>query len=131
MDFQLQAAELHTEIIMGQSERDSNCIFCKIIAKKIPATTVSESADYIAIRDISPQAPTHILVIPNKHVTDIRAFEASDALGKLFQAAAGIAKQEQLESFRLVVNTGADAGQTVFHLHIHVLGGRAMQWPPG
>lgn len=116
---------------MGQSVRDPNCIFCKIIEKKIPATIVSESADYIAIRDISPQAPNHILVIPNNHVTDIRAVEQSAALGKLFQAAADIAKQEQLESFRLVVNTGADAGQTVFHLHIHVLGGRTMQWPPG
>ncbi len=116
---------------MGQSVRDSNCIFCKILEKKIPATIVSEGSDHIAIRDVSPQAPSHILVIPSDHIADIREFKQSEALGKLFQTATSIAKLEQLESFRLVVNTGAEAGQTVFHLHIHLLAGRAMQWPPG
>lgn len=114
---------------MGQ---DSNCIFCKVIAKEIPAKIVLEDKDYVVIRDINPQAPTHVLIVPVQHVRNIAEFEDATALGKLFQVAKTIAQEEKLSNgFRVVVNTGDHGGQTVDHLHIHVLGGRSMGWPPG
>ena len=116
---------------MGDVMRDPNCIFCRIIDRQIPSTMVSEDEDYIAIRDINPQAPTHVLVIPKNHITDVTVADDAAALGKLFQAVTKVAKAEGLSSFRLVANTGPESGQTVFHLHIHLLGGRAMHWPPG
>lgn len=113
-------------------DKDSSCIFCKIVEKHIPSNMVKEHDDYVAIRDINPQAPTHVLIISKRHVPNISKFEDAPALGRLFQAAKDIASKEGLaKGFRLVVNTGEDGGQTVDHLHIHVLGGRAMSWPPG
>jgi len=113
-------------------QKDSNCIFCKVVDKQIPSKLVKESNDYVVIRDINPQAPTHVLIVPKQHVRNIAEFEDADALGRLFQVARDIANNEGLENgFRVVVNTGTDGGQTVDHLHIHVLGGRALGWPPG
>ena len=109
-----------------------DCLFCKIVKKEIPATIVLENSFALAFKDIDPHAPTHILVIPKEHYEDISKIEDPDLLGKLFQTANEVAKQEGVEEgYRIVVNKGASAGQTVFHLHIHVLGGRSMQWPPG
>lgn len=113
-------------------EREANCIFCKIIAGAIPAKLVHEGEDHVAFRDINPQAPTHILVIPKKHRRDITQYDDAKELGEVFKAARTVAEKEGLAGgFRLVVNTGDDGGQTVHHLHVHVLGGRMMTWPPG
>jgi histidine triad (HIT) family protein len=108
-------------------------IFGKIIRKEIPAQIVYENESVLAFRDIAPQAPTHILIIPKKPLKDVASAGADDQqqLGALLVAAGEIAKQEKLESFRLVVNNGADAGQSVFHLHVHLLAGRPFSWPPG
>jgi len=108
-------------------------LFEKIIAGQIPATLVYQDDHVVALRDINPQAPTHLLVVPRKPIPRLDAAEDADAelLGRCLLAANKVAKQEGLGSFRLVINTGEDAGQTVFHLHLHVLGGRRMSWPPG
>lgn len=112
--------------------RDPNCIFCKIIAGEIPAKLVDEGHHHVAFRDINPQAPSHILVIPKVHRSDITQYDDATQLGELFKAATGVALKEGLANgFRLVVNTGDDGGQTVHHLHVHVLGGRSLTWPPG
>ncbi len=109
------------------------CLFCKIVAGDIPADKVHEDEDILAFRDISPQAPVHILVIPKKHIKgpgDVT--EADDQLiGRLIRQARKIAEQENIRHYRLVFNNGEEAGQTVFHLHMHILGGRPMRWPPG
>jgi histidine triad (HIT) family protein len=110
-------------------------IFSKIIRGEIPAARVFENEQVLAFRDISPQAPSHVLVIPKKPLPDIAAASADDAalLGELLLAAAEVARKEGLErdGYRIVINTGSHGGQTVFHLHLHVLGGRQMAWPPG
>lgn len=108
-------------------------IFQKIIDRKIPATIVYEDDRALAFRDISPQAPVHVLVIPRQPIPRLSAMTGEDRelVGHLFFVAREVAAQEKLTDFRLVVNDGAGAGQSVFHLHIHVLGGRAMAWPPG
>ena len=111
-----------------------NCLFCKIIAGQIPATVVYKDEQITAIRDLHPQAPTHILVLPNRHLAGIADAQAGDAelLGRLLLAAKDIAEKEKLGGgYRLVINHGTDAGQSVFHLHVHLLGGRRMKWPPG
>ena len=112
-----------------------DCIFCKIVAGEIPATIVLEGDDGLAFRDVTPRAPTHVLVIPKRHVRDIAALGPADGplLAALFTAANEVASAEGLDAsgYRLVLNVGPDAGQTVFHLHLHVLGGRVMAWPPG
>jgi histidine triad (HIT) family protein len=119
-------------MIGGTVAKDPNCIFCKILDKGIPANIVKEHDEYVAIRDINPQAPTHVLIIPRDHVRNIAEFNDASGLGRLFQAAKEIVAEEKLANgFRIVVNTGDDGGQTVDHLHIHVLGGRALGWPPG
>ncbi len=109
------------------------CLFCRIVRKEIPAALVAETDDCVAFRDVNPQAPTHVLVIPREHLPSLN--EATDAatLGKLMLLAARIAKDEGLaeRGYRTVVNTNADAGQTVFHIHLHLLGGRKLSWPPG
>ncbi len=113
---------------------DSACIFCRIAAHEIPADIVRESDRVIAFRDMNPQAPTHILLVPKEHVGSVAeiADEHADTLSDIMQAATQLARAEGIESgWRLVTNVGADAGQTVFHLHFHLLGGRVMQWPPG
>lgn len=112
---------------------NDNCLFCKIIQGQIPATKLYEDADILAFADISPQAPTHFLVIPKKHISGPSAASETDEalLGKIMRLGTDIAKKHGIEQFRLVINNGAEAGQTVFHLHLHVLGGRPMAWPPG
>ena len=113
----------------------SDCLFCKILAGDIPADIIFESDDAIAFRDINPQAPTHALIIPRKHVATINDLgEGDEALvGNLFLAAKSIAADEGIAAagYRVVMNCNAAAGQTVFHLHLHLLGGRALAWPPG
>lgn len=112
-----------------------DCIFCRIAEKKLPARLVYEDEFAVAFEDINPQAPVHVLVIPRKHIpTSIDLKEEDNALvGRLFQVANRIARQKGIaeRGFRIVMNCNAEAGQTVFHLHIHLLGGRAMHWPPG
>ncbi len=112
----------------------TDCLFCKIRDGKIPAKLVAENEHALAFRDIGPQAPTHILVIPKKHIASLTEVGPDDAalLGQLQLLAAKIAKDEGLTTgYRTVVNTGPDAGQSVFHLHMHLLGGRPLAWPPG
>lgn len=113
----------------------SDCIFCKIAKKKIPARIIYEDGLCLAFEDITPQAPVHTLVIPKKHIsTTLEIPEENSALiGHLVRIAAQIAKDKGIDEkgFRLVMNTNAEAGQTVFHLHLHLLGGRVMHWPPG
>ena len=110
-----------------------DCLFCRIVRREIPARIVHESADTLAFADIDPQAPTHVLVIPKAHVDSLN--EATDAaqVGRLAIVAAEIARAEGLaeRGYRTVINTNADAGQTVFHIHLHLLGGRRLAWPPG
>jgi len=112
-----------------------DCLFCKIASGAIPATKVAESEHALAFRDLNPQAPVHVLLIPKRHVADSAAdLGAGHAvmLADLFALAAQVARDEHLDAgWRLVTNVGGDAGQTVFHLHVHLLGGRAMGWPPG
>lgn len=110
-----------------------DCLFCRIVAGEVPATLVAEDGAAIAFRDIDPQAPTHVLVIPRVHVPDLatmteREPEALVAVGRLV---ARVAAQEGYDAYRTVFNTGAEAGQTVFHVHAHVLAGRRLAWPPG
>lgn len=113
----------------------SDCLFCKIIAGQIPAQVVYQDEHVIAFRDINPTAPTHVLVIPRQHIASVNeaSKENAELLGRLFVTAKEVAKLEGLteKGYRLVVNCGEDAGQTVFHLHLHVIGGRSLGWPPG
>lgn len=110
-------------------------VFSKIIKREIPANIVFESESVLAFRDINPQAPTHILVIPKTPIKDLASASAADMqlLGELLLVAKDLAHKEGLEDrgYRIVINNGAEAGQTVFHLHLHLLGGRSFRWPPG
>ena len=114
---------------------DRSCIFCKIAAREIPADIVRESDRVVAFRDTDPQAPTHILLIPKEHIVSLAEIEDvhGDVLAAIAQAAAHLARAEGIadDGWRLVTNVGPNAGQSVFHLHFHLLGGRAMSWPPG
>ena len=109
------------------------CIFCHIVSGTISATLVASNAHAVAFRDLHPQAPSHLLVIPRRHVASLADATDAGELGALLLLAAEVARAEGLEStgYRVVANTGTDGGQTVHHLHLHVLGGRAMHWPPG
>jgi len=113
----------------------SDTIFGRIAAGEVPADIVYEDADLVAFRDLSPQAPTHILIIPRKPIPTLNDLEQADAelVGRLILAAAKVAKQVGIadDGYRVVVNCNAAGGQTVFHLHLHLLGGRPLQWPPG
>jgi histidine triad (HIT) family protein len=113
----------------------SQCLFCRIAAGEIPANILYSDEDVLAFRDINPQAPLHALVIPRKHIATINDLQADDAalVGKLFLAAKQVAKEAGYaeDGYRVVMNCGLDAGQTVFHIHLHVLAGRALSWPPG
>jgi histidine triad (HIT) family protein len=114
----------------------TDCIFCRIASGEIPATIVDRSEDAVAFRDLDPKAPTHILVIPVQHVAaarDATGDEGARLLGGVLQLATRVATAEGLDArgYRLVANTGPDGGQSVDHLHVHVLGGRRMTWPPG
>jgi histidine triad (HIT) family protein len=110
-----------------------SCIFCRIARGEIPAEMVVNNKDIAAFKDLNPQAPVHILIIPKKHVASLDDANDSDLLGRMMALAAAIARQEGIakSGYRTVVNTGKDGGQSVAHLHIHLLGGRAMTWPPG
>jgi histidine triad (HIT) family protein len=113
----------------------SDCLFCKIVARAIPAQVVHENDHVLAFRDLRPVAPTHVLVIPKRHITGIHEATREDAetLGELMLAGRDVAEQLGLgtDGYRLVLNQGAHAGQSVFHVHMHVIGGRTMSWPPG
>ena len=111
-----------------------DCLFCRIVAGEIPSARLHEDDLVIAIRDINPQAPTHVLVLPKAHIASAADLTDADGalLGRLFEVAATLARQEGLGGgWRLVTNVGDDGGQTVDHLHVHLLGGRPMTWPPG
>lgn len=110
-----------------------DCLFCKIIKGDIPADKLYEDDELLAFSDISPQAPKHFLVIPKKHISGPGDITDTDTelIGKLVKKGAEIAKEQGITAFRTVMNNGAEAGQTVFHIHMHVLGGRELSWPPG
>ena len=114
---------------------DSDCLFCKIAAGDIPADVVFESDEVLAFRDVNPQAPTHVLIIPRKHIATINDLPVEDAsiVGDLFLTAQQIAADEGIADagYRVVMNCNKGAGQTVFHIHLHLLGGRQLGWPPG
>ena len=113
----------------------ADCLFCKMVSGQIKPSTVYEDNDVLAFKDINPQAPVHVLVIPKKHIATLNDLDASHAelTGKLIKAAAHIAKESGVaeSGYRTVMNCNADAGQSVFHIHLHLLGGRSMRWPPG
>jgi histidine triad (HIT) family protein len=110
-----------------------NCLFCKIASGQIPSNKVAETETAIAFRDIDPKAPTHVLVIPREHLASLADVSDAALLGELLSFAASVARAEGLDEpgYRVVINNGRDGGQTVAHLHLHVLGGRHMTWPPG
>ncbi|MBV9075622.1 MAG: histidine triad nucleotide-binding protein [Acidobacteria bacterium] len=111
-----------------------DCLFCRIIRGEIPSKKVHEDAETFAFEDINPQAPTHVLIIPKKHMVGLREATAQDAdiIGKCHLVAAEIARKRDIENgYRTVLNVGPGAGQSVFHLHLHLLGGRSLAWPPG
>lgn len=114
---------------------ENDCLFCKIAAGEIPSDIVFESESLVAFRDVNPKAPMHILIIPKRHIATINALEDGDQtmVGELFLAAARIAADEGFadDGYRVVMNCNAAAGQTVFHIHLHLLGGRQLTWPPG
>jgi histidine triad (HIT) family protein len=113
----------------------SSCLFCGIVAGEVPSNLVAEGDEWVAFRDIDPRAPTHVLVVPRRHVATLDDLAAGDSalVGELVEAAAGIAREEGLVEggYRLVLNCGAGAGQSVYHIHLHLLGGRKFSWPPG
>ena len=116
------------------NEAESSCLFCRILRGEIPSKKVYEDRHVYAFEDIDPKAPTHVLVIPKKHFADLKEAKAEDAevIGRCHLAAAEIARQRGIENgYRTVSNVGPGAGQSVFHLHVHLLGGRTLGWPPG
>lgn len=111
----------------------SDCLFCRIVRGEIPAAKVAETADCLAFRDIAPQAPVHVLVIPKTHYASLDAVPDGSVVGAMAMLAQQVARQEGVaeKGYRTVMNTGPDGGQTVGHIHMHVLGGRPHKWPPG
>jgi histidine triad (HIT) family protein len=109
------------------------CLFCRIVRREIPATLVAETDDCVAFRDVNPQAPVHVLVVPRQHVASLNDADDPRLVGRLATVAAEIAQKEGIaeSGYRTVINTNSDAGQTVFHIHLHLLGGRRLGWPPG
>lgn len=109
------------------------CLFCRIVRGEIPATVVASTDDAIAFRDIHPEAPVHVLVVPRQHLSSLNDTTDSSLVGRLMALGAEVARKEGIADtgYRLVINTNEHGGQTVNHLHVHVLGGRAMRWPPG
>lgn len=110
-----------------------DCVFCRIVRGEIPAQMLANTADCAAFRDLDPKAPVHILIVPKKHVASLDDLTDPDIPGKLTMLAAALARQEGIATsgYRTVMNTGLEGGQTVAHLHLHLLGGRQMTWPPG
>jgi len=116
------------------TDRGADCLFCRIVGGEIPSDRVYEDEQVIGFRDIHPQAPTHVLVVPRRHVPDVDSLDDDDAglLSAMFAAVRRVAEREGLaKGYRVVTNVGAESGQSVFHLHLHLLGGRRMGWPPG
>ena len=113
----------------------SDCLFCRIVSGAVPSNFVYQDEQVMAFEDINPQAPVHVLVIPRRHIPSVAEFTSSDAglLGQMLQACVKIAVQKGIsqQGYRIVTNTGPNAGQSVFHVHLHVLGGRHLAWPPG
>jgi len=111
----------------------SECVFCRIVNGELPAEKIFENEKYLVFSDVNPQAPVHYLVIPKEHITDLMAVKNPAMLGEIFSIVQDVAKKEGLEQkgFRVVNNCGDEGGQTVDHLHFHILGGRFMEWPPG
>jgi histidine triad (HIT) family protein len=113
----------------------TDCLFCKIVAREIPGSIVFEDDHVLAFNDINPQAPTHVLLVPKRHIASLNDLTPGDdqIVGELARRAAAIAKERGIadKGYRTVFNTNREAGQTVFHIHMHLLGGRSMQWPPG
>jgi len=113
----------------------SDCLFCKFVSGEIQPEVVYDDQDVLAFRDVNPQAPTHVLVIPKRHISTLNDLEAGDAelIGKLYLAAQKVAHDEGIAEpgYRTLINCNAEAGQSVFHIHLHLLGGRRMHWPPG
>jgi len=111
----------------------ADCLFCKIAEGETPATVVSQDEHFVAFRDIDPQAPTHVLVIPRQHIASLNEATDTALMGRLLMFARSVAAAEGVSEsgYRVVLNTNADGGQSVFHVHAHVLGGRALRWPPG
>jgi len=112
---------------------DTACLFCRIVSGEIPATLIAETPHAVAFRDIAPKAPVHVLVIPRRHIGSLAEAGDSAELGEVLSLAAAVAVQEGVAAtgYRVVTNVGEDGGQSVGHLHFHVLGGRALGWPPG
>ncbi|MEO6326019.1 MAG: histidine triad nucleotide-binding protein [Thermoanaerobaculia bacterium] len=117
---------------MNASASPADCIFCRIVRKEVPATILFEDEDAIAFHDLAPKAPTHLLVVPRKHIDRLATAEDGDTplIGRLMKTIVRVAAERDLPDFRVVVNNGAGAGQSVFHLHFHLLAG-AFTWPPG
>lgn len=113
----------------------ADCLFCKVVAGQVPATLVFENDHVVAFKDITPRAPTHVLIVPRRHIATLNELSPEDdaLVGEMVRAAAAIAKEQGLSErgYRTVFNCNAEAGQTVFHIHLHLLGGRPMTWPPG
>ena len=111
----------------------ADCLFCKIVAGEIPATLVRRTDRLVAFRDVSPQAPVHVLVIPTEHLGSLADVQDGRLLGEMLLLARDIAREEKIadDGYRVVFNTNRNGGQTVFHLHLHLLGGRRLTWPPG
>jgi histidine triad (HIT) family protein len=113
----------------------ADCLFCKIVAGQIPASIVFQNDHVVAFKDITPRAPTHVLIVPRRHIASLNDLGPDDdaLVGEMVRAAAGIAKEHGHadRGYRTVFNCNADAGQTIFHIHMHLLGGRTMAWPPG
>ncbi|MFY9780563.1 MAG: HIT domain-containing protein [Candidatus Baltobacteraceae bacterium] len=117
-----------------QSRAEARCIFCKIFRKESPATEVLRTGDALVFKDTNPQAPTHLLVIPKRHAAHLGEFvdaAGNDEIAELFKLASLAGREYGRDGYRVVVNEGRDGGQTVFHLHLHVLSGRRLTWPPG
>lgn len=117
-----------------KENEETTCLFCRILRGEIPAKKVFENEHVFAFEDINPQAPTHVLLIPKKHFAGLKEAQAEDAeiIGRCHLAAAEIARQRNIEKgYRTVLNVGPESGQSVFHLHVHLLGGRKLSWPPG
>jgi histidine triad (HIT) family protein len=112
-----------------------DCLFCRIVNRDVPASIVYEDDHIVAIEDINPQAPTHVLILPKRHIASLEELKAGDdqLVGELVRRAAAIARDRGVAAggYRTVFNTNRDGGQTIFHVHLHLLGGRAMKWPPG
>ncbi|MBV8728008.1 MAG: HIT domain-containing protein [Candidatus Eremiobacteraeota bacterium] len=115
-------------------QRDASCIFCKIIGGEVQAREVFRDNEIVAIEDANPQAPTHVLVLPQEHVANASSFSnraSAESIARLFSKAAEIGRERGPNGYRIVINEGGEGGQTVDHLHLHVLAGRHMRWPPG